>query len=45
MLVGKNDAGASVYANITFDNTAWQSGGDNDPLLLKANSNGGVAVY
>ncbi len=43
MLVGENDAGASVYANITFDNTAWQS--YNDPVLLKANSNGGVAVY
>ena len=25
MLVGENDAGAAVYANITFDNTAWQS--------------------
>ena len=45
MLLGKNDAGAAVHANITFDNTAWQSGGANDPLLLKANSNGGVAVY
>ena len=45
MLLGKNDVGASVHANITFDNTAWQSGGANDPLLLKANSNGGVAVY
>ena len=45
MLLGKNDVGAAVHANITFDNTAWQSAGANDPLLLKANSNGGVAVY
>jgi len=45
MLVDENDAGAALYANITFDNTAWQSAGANDPVLLKANSNGGVAVY
>ena len=43
MLVGENDAGAVVYANITFDNTAWQN--YNYPVLLKASSNGGVAVY
>ena len=43
MLVGENDAGAAIYANITFDDAAWQS--DNYPVLLQANSNGGVAVY
>ena len=41
ILVGENDA--AVYANITFDSKAWRS--YNDPVLLKANSNGGVAVY
>ena len=45
MILGENDAGAAVNSTITFDNTAWQSAGANDPLLLKANSNGGVAVY
>jgi hypothetical protein len=43
MLVGENDAGAALYATITFDNTDWQNG--YYPVLLAANSNGGVAVY
>jgi hypothetical protein len=44
MLVGENDAGAAIYANLTFDNTAWES--DNYPVALSdPTHNGGVAVY
>ena len=43
MLVGTNDAGAAIYANITFDDT-WES--YNYPVVLTyPNGNGGVAVY
>jgi len=41
--VGENYAGAAIYANITFDDTAWTS--DNYPVLTYQNGNGGVAVY
>ncbi len=43
MIVGTNDAGAAIYANITFDNIGWQR--DNYPELMEAKGNGGVAVY